>query len=155
MISERKAVELLFPVHAMRQVVFEGVSDHDQPDFRDCMSSFMAADSEVMEGRNKDDWFKLRRRVRRLHDVVLPESTTPGKPVGEVGLVVFAIVEAMLDSDYLTYHAGSAVERGTKLFLEAITHHATEPALASARERAAAVISSLQHLGYYGAPAAA
>lgn len=150
-LTDRQAVELLLPTEAVRLVLRDGVAEKDD-DFRRCMALLSAAQQEVLAARGgtlKDGAKIGRRAVRALGGAMAPHIRD-GVEVGKVGLIVFFWIQALVESGYLVFAQGSAIDQALQLFMGAIEHHADEPRRrASAEKQARKVLASLQAMGLY------
>lgn len=148
-LSDRQRTEIALPAHVMMGVLFAGVEDQDA-EFEQCVRLLKTAACEPVDDLDDRKARKIQERVRRLHhDVVRPYSTE-GADVGKFGLVVFFWIKAMVETGYLAFADGSAIDEALKLYIGAIEHKAEQPrVVASAQKQARKMIGRLQAQGYY------
>lgn len=148
-LSDRQRTELALPAHVMMGVLFAGV-DKPDTDFENCVSLLKTAACEPVGDLDDRKARKIQERVRRLHhDVVRPYSAD-GADVAKFGLIVFFWIKAMVETGYLAFADGSAIDQALRLYVGAIEHKAEEPKIvASAQKQARKMIGRLQAQGYY------
>ena len=157
-VSDRQRVEaMLFP-QMLWAVVESGVRDKTGADFKECQRLLREAMEEPLRGLSDKDRGKIARRCGRVHlDITAPyRSDGVGDRCDKIALILFCMIKAATDCDYLVYGEGSAISRALDLYLPAIQHLADEPALfASAQKHARKVMQQLQSMGYFGGVSAA
>ena len=148
-LSDRQRTELALPAHVMMGVLFAGVEEQDA-DFERCVTLLKTAAREPVDDLDDRKARKIQERVRRLHhDVVRPYSGD-GAEVAKFGLIVFFWIKAMVETGYLAFADGSAIDQALRLYVGAIEHKADEAKIvASAQKQARKMIGRLQAQGYY------
>lgn len=150
--SDRQRVEsLLFP-QMLWAVVEAGVADKTQSDFQECQRFLREAMEEPLCGLDDKERGKIVRRTGRVHLGITAPYRTESTPLcDKIGLIVYFLIKAVTDCDYLVIPADSAIQRALDLYLPAIEHLTEESALfASSRKHARKVLEQLQRLGYFG-----
>ena len=151
-VSDRQRVEaLLFP-QMLWAVVEAGVADKTLPDFQECQRLLREAMEEPLAGLDDKDRGKIVRRTGRVHlEITEPYRTEEVTLCDKISLIVYFLIKAVTDCDYLVIPLDSAIQRALDFYLPAIAHLTGEPALfASSRKHARKVLEQLQRHGYFG-----
>ena len=149
-LSDRQRVEaLLFP-QMLWAVVEAGVNDKEGAEFKECQRLLFEAMAEPVKGLSERDTGKIVRRTGRVHLDVTEPYRQEGARCDKVGLIVYFLIKAATECDYLVIPEGSAIQRALDLYLPAVQHSADEAALfASSKKHARKVLKHLQRLGYF------
>ena len=151
-LNDRQRVEaLLFP-QMLWAVVEAGVADKTLPDFQECQRLLREAMEEPLAGLDDKDRGKIVRRTGRVHlEITEPYRTEEVTLCDKISLIVYFLIKAVTDCDYLVIPLDSAIQRALDFYLPAIAHLTGEPALfASSRKHARKVLEQLQRHGYFG-----
>ena len=152
-LTDRQAVELLFPIYAMALVIQDGVEPERKgdADFLRFMELLSLAEDEVIQRHGKQGAReKLLRRVMKAAGHAVKPYVKADAEVGKIGLIVFFMLQKLVDAEYLVYSAGSAIDEAVTMYVEAIAHHAEpEKKRASAERQAGKMLVELQREGYF------
>lgn len=131
-------------------VLRDGVEDKGQ-EYTETMHLLSIAEDEVIALHGgRDGGVKIKRRVERMLRSTLDRVIHNGAEVEKIGLIVFFVVQSLVDGDCLVYNAGSAIDKSLMAFVEAISHGTeSEKAVRSAQKQAGKMLSALQSQGYY------
>lgn len=147
--SDRQRVEVLLPAQMVLAIIIAGAGDRDA-DFDACKALLLTACKEPVADLTPAHQRKVLNRATRLHREVSAPYTKDGAEVSKLGLIVFYWLKAVVDSGYLVFAAGSAIDRAIDLFVPAIEHAAQVEAVdRSAQKQAVHMLRHLQRLGYY------
>lgn len=149
-LTDRQASELLWPLASIMSVLRDGVEDKG-PEYTETMRLLSIAEAEVIALHGgPDGGLKIKRRVERMLRLTLDLVIHNGAEVEKIGLIVFFVVQALVDGDCLVYNAGSAIDKSLMAFVESISHGAdSEKVVRSAQKQAGKMLSILQSQGYY------
>jgi len=154
MLTDRRARELLWPLYAMACVIQDGVpkDQREEPDYVLFMDRLKVAEAEIraLHGKSPKEWDKVVFSTMRSVGDAVKTYVKADAEVGKVGLIVFYVLQVLVETGYLVYSEGSAVDDALRLYMGAIDHHAeVEKKRRSAEKQAAHMLRTLQRLGYY------
>lgn len=149
-INDRQRVELAFPALVALDVLLQGVDDPSSYDAKATKALLAQAAREPFENLLDARRASLERRTERLLFDVMRPYRQEGALVAKMGLILFYLLQAIVETDYLILHEGGAMRQGLDLLLPALERAAAvAPLDQSARKQAAKVLQRLQWLGYY------
>ena len=140
---------MLLP-HLMRGVVENGANDIHDPVFIVTRQLLALAESEAILGVPEKDCYKLSRRMLRAEQEVIGAYQKEGASVAKVGLILYYLLSAMTECDYLTLHPGSPMDQALEKILPALEPSANIVRLdQSAKKASRKVLKHFQTLGYF------
>lgn len=149
-ISDRQRVEImLLPVLAYA-VVQAGAEDPKSELVKEACDSFQSAVVEAIRLTDDKKKRNLSRRVLRLSEEVIDPYAKEGGRVDKVGLILYNLLNWILNSGYLELHSGSNMDKGLELLLPGLERAAGQERLSrSARRAAEKILKALQAQGYF------
>ena len=150
--SDRQRVEAMLIPQMVLGVLICGVNDPNHPDAVAAKQLLVDACEEALIGVGEPQRSKLIRRMVRVHEEVTGPYKKEGHRVDKVGVIVYFLIKAVTDWDYMVIGNGSAFQRALDLFMPAIEHTTDDklkPLFDSARKQARKVLDHLQQLGYF------
>lgn len=150
MISDHQRVEFLFFPQMLYSIVNSGTIDKSHPDFARCNRHILAARDAALHGCDDRRRGNLLRRVHRLDRNVMQHWVGGEIRCDKVGLMVWDVLQAVLDQEYLVLHEGSDVAEALTI-LTPILEHALEieTLRKSAEKQAPKLLARLQAEGYF------
>jgi hypothetical protein len=147
MTTDRQRVERVLIPMMLLDVVINGASDRAAPDVQ---KTEMLLQIAAQQALGSTDQKKIMRRVKRTHDTLLDIYRQSEAHAGKVGLLIFYMLQGLLETDYLILHTGSALSQALDLILPELERLAgIAPLNASAQKAARGALSKLQEMGYY------
>jgi hypothetical protein len=150
MITDRQRVERVLIPMMLKDVVINGARELSAPDVQKSTMLLQVAAMQQIDDLVPKEQRKIMRRVKRTHDALLAAYKEGEAHAGKVGLLIFYMLQELLESDYLILHAGSALQQALALILPELERLAgIGPLNASAKKAARAALQKLQKMGYY------
>jgi len=148
--NDRQRVELIFLPMAMIDVIQNGEFDPETVEAKRAQSLFWLSVRTVLMDVERKRQAKLLRRAKRTHEAVLSAYQQEDASVAKVGLLVFYIVQAAAECDYLVLGPGSPFDEGMTLMVDALTEASEVEALNnSARKAARKALAKLHTLDLF------
>lgn len=148
--TDSQRVEATLLPMLMMDVLLNGAVDPDHPDVGEAKNLLWLATREVIMDMPEQRQRKLMRRTKRTHDTLLASYKEAEARVDKVGLLVFYVLQAVTDCDYMVLPMSSPLSRAMDLMLPALAPTAEiEKLNASARKGARKALKTLQTLGYF------
>ena len=130
---------------ALIDVIENGQFDKDNAEFKRAQTLFWTSVRLVLMNLDRTKQGKLLRRAKRTHDAVLSTYQGEGASVAKVGLLVFYIVQAAAECDYLVLGAGSPFDEAMTLMVSALTEASEVESLNSSARKAARKALAVLH----------
>jgi len=118
--SDRQRVEALLIPQMFLGVLICGVNDPDHPDAKTCQERLIQASEEAFSDLREPERSKIIRRAHRTHLEVTAPYQREGHRVDKMGLIVFFLVKAITDCDYMIIGPESSLQRALDLMLPAL-----------------------------------
>lgn len=151
--TDRQLIELLWPLTAMKWMLLDGVEARNKADpvYVQTMADISLAQEELLETAGKTrEGPKLARRICRVLEAVINPYSKDCQEVGKVALIVFYVIQRLVETGYIAFSDGTATDRAVTAFMAAIEHHAEcEPKRRSAEKQARKMLAALQGMGLY------
>ncbi|MDQ0505957.1 hypothetical protein [Xanthobacter agilis] len=138
----------------MSFVIQDGVPEDQRsdPDYIRFMQCAGIAEAEIaaLHGKRPKEWRKIAlSTMRAVGDAVKPYIKADAE-VGKIGLIVFFVLQRLIETGYFEYSDGSAIDEAMGLYMGAIDHHAeVELKRKSAEKQAWNMMRELQRIGYF------
>jgi hypothetical protein len=133
----------------MLGVIVAGANARDEQ-FDECTRLLKAGVVELLSDLPHKKAQKIHQRTKRLHGAVSAPYTREGMEVSKFGLVVFYWLKGLVESGYLVFASGSAIDRAIAIYIPAIEHAAQIAAVdQSAQKQARKLMAALQAAGYF------
>lgn len=154
MLTDQRRVEFALPAALAFKVVTdglvlaEGAGSAEREQAERLRALVNAACFEPLGGLGRADQAKIARRIGRAVDAALRFLDNP--PTDKLGLVLFYLLEDLIERSALELLEGSTFAEAMALLLPALDHAFAEPAFAaSARKQARRLAAHLGSLGLY------
>lgn len=148
--TDRQRVEALLLPQMMLGVFIAGVSDPEAPDAISCKANLVAASEDALQGLDDKTRSKLLRRMFRVHEAVTLPYRNEDARVDKMGLIVYYLLAAILDSGYMTLADGSHMSKALDVLLPALEPAANITKLdMSAQKAYRKLLHALQLEGYF------
>ena len=147
--TDARRAELVFLSYALIDVLEHGVDSAD-PDVGEAKALLWLATRMVLQPLHTRTQGKVRRRAIRTFQAVLAMYRREGASVAKVGLLVFYIVQAAAECDYIVLDPDSPFTKAMDMMLPALTEASEVGAVnESARKAAKKALALLHQLGLF------
>ena len=148
--TDRQRVEALLLPQMMLGVFIAGVSDPEAPDAIACKADLVAASEDALHGVDDKTRSKLLRRMFRVHEAVTQPYRIEDARVDKMGLIVYYLLSAVIDSGYMVMADGSHMSKAMDVMLPALEPAANITKLdLSAQKAYRKLLYALQLDGYF------
>lgn len=149
-ISARQRVERLMLPRLVRGIVEHGANNPPDRDVIQAMTLLKLAELEAVNLLSGKEVDKIRSRAFKVLDTVTRPYRNEGDEVAVLGLAVYYVMKALIDSEYLKLHPGSSMDHALDLVLPGLEHAVNvEETDQKAQAAAAKILSGFQSHGYF------
>lgn len=149
-LSDAQRVELLFFPQILYSMVNSGVVDKSHPDFHKVNIHIIAARDAALVGCDEKKRNNLIRRIHRLDREIMMPWVEGDIRCDKVGLMMFDVLNAILEQEYFVLHEGSDVGEALTILMPILNHAMQiEQLRKSAEKQAPKLLAALQERGYF------